>query len=118
MTDNQRRALRLLLLVPAALLIASPALARRRPAARPARSTRRCRPSPATGARCRSRCKLLLLMSLLTVLPSLLLMMTSFTRIIIVLSILRQALGLQQTPPNQVLVGPFALPVPVRDARR
>src|SRR3546814_16744594 len=40
-----------------------------------------------------------------TVLPSLLLMMTSFTRIIIVLSILRHALGLQQTPPNQVLVG-------------
>ena len=35
----------------------------------------------------------------------LVLMMTSFTRIIIVLSILRQALGLQQTPPNQVLVG-------------
>src|SRR3546814_7942371 len=32
-------------------------------------------------------------------------MMTSFTRIIIVLSLLRQALGLQQTPPNQVLVG-------------
>jgi len=49
--------------------------------------------------------QLLLLMSVLTVLPSLLLMMTSFTRIIIVLSILRQALGLQQTPPNQVLVG-------------
>jgi flagellar biosynthetic protein FliP len=44
-------------------------------------------------------------MSLLTVLPSILLMMTSFTRIIIVLSILRQAIGLQQTPPNQVLVG-------------
>src|SRR3546814_18357546 len=44
-------------------------------------------------------------MSLLTVLPSLILMMTSFTRIIIVLSLLRQALGLQQTPPNQVLVG-------------
>jgi flagellar biosynthesis protein FliP len=49
--------------------------------------------------------QILLLMSLLTVLPSLLLMMTSFTRIIIVLSILRQALGLQQTPPNQVLIG-------------
>lgn len=49
--------------------------------------------------------QILLLMSLLTVLPSLLLMMTSFTRIIIVLSILRHALGLQQTPPNQVLVG-------------
>ena len=49
--------------------------------------------------------QILLLMSLLTVLPSLLLMMTSFTRILIVLSILRQAIGLQQTPPNQVLVG-------------
>lgn len=49
--------------------------------------------------------QILLLMGLLTVLPSLILMMTSFTRIIIVLSILRQALGLQQTPPNQVLVG-------------
>lgn len=49
--------------------------------------------------------QVLLMMSLLTVLPSLILMMTSFTRIIIVLSILRQALGLQQTPPNQVLVG-------------
>jgi len=49
--------------------------------------------------------QILILMSLLTVLPSLILMMTSFTRIIIVLSILRQALGLQQTPPNQILVG-------------
>jgi len=49
--------------------------------------------------------QILILMSLLTILPSLLLMMTSFTRIIIVLSILRQALGLQQTPPNQVLIG-------------
>jgi flagellar biosynthesis protein FliP len=49
--------------------------------------------------------QILLFMGLLTVLPSLILMMTSFTRIIIVLSILRQALGLQQTPPNQVLVG-------------
>jgi len=49
--------------------------------------------------------QILLMMSLLTVLPSVLLMMTSFTRIIIVLSILRTAIGLQQTPPNQVLVG-------------
>ncbi len=49
--------------------------------------------------------QIVLLMSVLTVLPSLVLMMTSFTRIIIVLSILRQALGLQQTPPNQVLIG-------------
>ena len=49
--------------------------------------------------------RILVMMTLLAVLPSILLMMTSFTRIIIVLSILRQALGLQQTPPNQVLVG-------------
>jgi len=45
------------------------------------------------------------LMTSLTLLPSLLLMMTSFVRIIIVLSILRQALGTGQTPPNMVLVG-------------
>ena len=49
--------------------------------------------------------QILLIMSLLTVLPALVLMMTSFTRILIVFSILRQALGLQQSPPNQVLVG-------------
>jgi len=49
--------------------------------------------------------QILIIMGLLTILPGILLMMTSFTRIIIVLSILRQALGLQQTPPNQVLVG-------------
>jgi flagellar biosynthetic protein FliP len=49
--------------------------------------------------------QVLIIMGLLTVLPGILLMMTSFTRIIIVLAILRQALGLQQTPPNQVLVG-------------
>ena len=49
--------------------------------------------------------QILLVMGLLTVLPALLLMMTSFTRIIIVLAILRQALGLQQSPPNQVLIG-------------
>ena len=49
--------------------------------------------------------QLLLIMGLLTILPSLILMMTSFTRILVVMSILRQALGLQQSPPNQVLVG-------------
>ena len=43
-------------------------------------------------------------MTALTLLPSLVLGMTSFTRIIIVLSILRQAMGTQQTPPNQVLI--------------
>lgn len=48
--------------------------------------------------------QILMLMTALTVLPSIVLGMTAFTRIIIVLSILRQALGTQQTPPNQVLV--------------
>ena len=49
--------------------------------------------------------QLLLIMGLLTILPALILMMTSFTRILVVLAILRQALGLQQSPPNQVLIG-------------
>jgi flagellar biosynthetic protein FliP len=49
--------------------------------------------------------QLLALMTTITLLPSLLLMMTSFVRIIIVMSILRQALGTGQTPPNMVLVG-------------
>ena len=49
--------------------------------------------------------QLLGLMTALTLLPSMLLMMTAFVRIIIVLSILRQALGTAQTPPNMVLVG-------------
>ena len=49
--------------------------------------------------------QLLGLMTVLTLLPSIVLMMTSFTRIIIVLSLLRQALGTAQTPPNQVLLG-------------
>lgn len=48
--------------------------------------------------------QILALMTVLTVLPSIVFGMSAFTRIIIVLSILRQALGTQQTPPNQVLV--------------
>jgi flagellar biosynthesis protein FliP len=47
----------------------------------------------------------MLLLTMLSFLPAMLLMMTSFTRIIIVLSLLRQALGTTTTPPNQVLVG-------------
>jgi len=47
----------------------------------------------------------LLFLTSITFLPAVLLMMTSFTRIIIVLSLLRQALGAVQAPPNQVLVG-------------
>ena len=48
---------------------------------------------------------LLLLMTVLSLLPSIVVMMTSFTRIIITFSLLRNATGLQQTPPNQVLIG-------------
>lgn len=51
------------------------------------------------------RIQILALMTVLTVLPSLLLCMTSFTRVMIVLAILRQAMGTAQTPNNQVLLG-------------
>ncbi|MEZ5649177.1 MAG: flagellar type III secretion system pore protein FliP [Burkholderiaceae bacterium] len=47
----------------------------------------------------------LLLFSALSFLPAVMLLMTSFTRIVIVLSLMRQALGLQSTPPNQVIIG-------------
>ena len=64
--------------------------------------------------------QVLLLMSALTLLPAMLLAMTSFTRIIIVLAILRQALGTSQTPSNQILVGlalfmTFFIMTPVAD---
>lgn len=49
--------------------------------------------------------QILIFMTLLTVLPGMLMAMTAFTRIIIVLSILRQAIGLAQAPTNQVLIG-------------
>ena len=49
--------------------------------------------------------QILVLMTLLTLLPAAILSMSAFVRIIIVLSILRQALGTAQTPPNQVLLG-------------
>lgn len=49
--------------------------------------------------------ELMFMLMLLALAPSILIMMTSFTRIIIVLSFLRNALGTQQTPPNQVLIG-------------
>lgn len=49
--------------------------------------------------------KIFFLMTALTLLPAVVLMMTSFTRIIIVLAILRQALGTAQTPSSQILIG-------------
>ena len=47
----------------------------------------------------------LYIMTALSLIPAFIMMMTSFTRIIVVLSILRQAIGLQQSPSNQILVG-------------
>ncbi|MBC87270.1 MAG: flagellar biosynthetic protein FliP [Bdellovibrionaceae bacterium] len=52
-----------------------------------------------------SAIKILMGLTVLTLAPAILIMMTSFTRIIIVLSFIRQALGTQQMPPNQLLVG-------------
>ena len=62
-------------------------------------------------------------LSLVTIAPSLILMGTCFTRIVIVLALLRQAIGVQQLPPNQVLVGlalftTFYVMSPVVDAVR
>jgi len=49
--------------------------------------------------------RILVLLTVLTLAPSVLIMMTSFTRIVIVLALLRQAIGTQQLPPGQVLIG-------------
>ena len=48
--------------------------------------------------------QILILLTVLSVAPALLLMLTSFTRLVVVFSILRHAIGTQQTPPNQVLI--------------
>lgn len=52
-----------------------------------------------------SAIKIVLMLTVLTLAPAILIMMTSFSRLIIVFSILRQALGVQQMPPNQLMVG-------------
>jgi len=62
-------------------------------------------PAPGGGQTYSLSIQTLLFLTSLTFLPAVLLMMTSFTRIVIVLSLLRQALGTVQAPPNQVLVG-------------
>lgn len=49
--------------------------------------------------------QILAIMTMLTMLPAIVLMMTSFTRIVIVLAIVRQALGMPQTPSNQIIIG-------------
>jgi flagellar biosynthetic protein FliP len=62
-------------------------------------------PAPGGGQNYSLSLQTLLLLTALSFLPAALLMMTSFTRIVIVLSLLRQALGTQSAPPNQVIIG-------------
>ena len=62
-------------------------------------------PQPDGSGRYTVTIQILAIMSSLMILPTLLIMMTSFTRIIVVFAILRQAMGLQQTPSNQILLG-------------
>ncbi len=81
-------------------LLALPALAQ--PTGFPAIAST---PSPDGGTTYTLSLQTLLLLTSLTFLPAIVLMMSSFTRIIIVLSLLRQALGTQASPPNQVLIG-------------
>lgn len=59
----------------------------------------------ATPAEVSTALQVLLVLTILTVAPSILLMTTAFTRIIIVLGFVRQAMGTQSTPPNQILLG-------------
>lgn len=79
-----------------------PILAFAEPAAMPAFTST---PSAAGGQTYSLSIQTLIFLTSLTFLPAVLLMMTSFTRIIIVLSLLRQALGTQSSPPNQILIG-------------
>lgn len=62
-------------------------------------------PAPGGGQTYSLSIQTLLFLTALTFLPAVLLMMTAFTRIVIVLSLLRQAMGTMQSPPNQVIVG-------------
>ena len=62
-------------------------------------------PAPGGGETWSLSLQVLALMTAITFLPAILLMMTSFTRIVIVLGILRQAIGAGQAPPNQVIIG-------------
>lgn len=62
-------------------------------------------PTPGGGQTYSLSIQTLLFLTALTFLPAILLMMTAFTRIVIVLSLLRQAMGTMQSPPNQIVIG-------------
>ncbi|MBV8626824.1 MAG: flagellar type III secretion system pore protein FliP [Paraburkholderia sp.] len=85
-----------------ALMLGLPSLSFAQAAGLPAFNTS---PGPNGGTTYSLSVQTMLLLTMLSFLPAMVLMMTSFTRIVIVLSLLRQALGTATTPPNQVIVG-------------
>ncbi len=87
--------------LPLLLVLLSPALAWAAPGIPAFSST----PGPGGSTSYTFNIEALLLLTSLTFLPAILLMMTAFTRIVIVLSLLRQAMGTMSAPPNQVIVG-------------
>jgi flagellar biosynthetic protein FliP len=90
----------------AALLAAlAPLLATAAAAAAPGVEALSVNPAPGGGQTYTLTVQVLLLMTALSLLPGALIMMTAFTRVVIVLALLRQALGTAQTPSNQILVG-------------
>ncbi|HEY8023036.1 MAG TPA: flagellar type III secretion system pore protein FliP [Burkholderiaceae bacterium] len=97
-----RRALRVLRCFLPLLILALPFEALAQVAGLPAVTST---PAPGGGQTYSLSLQTLLLMTSLSFLPAALMMMTSFTRIIIVLSLLRQAIGVQSAPPNQVITG-------------
>ncbi len=110
-TNHRRIAMRRLALIagqrlarwsPLLLLLGLPLFAAAQQAGMPALTST---PTAGGGQTYTLSIQTLLLLTALSVLPAVLLMMTSFTRIIIVLSLLRQALGTPSAPPNQVLLG-------------
>ncbi|GGI53045.1 flagellar type III secretion system pore protein FliP [Oxalicibacterium solurbis] len=101
MANNASFARRCLPLL-ALLLLPMAAFAQQHAAGLPALTST---PAPGGGQTYSLSLQTLLLLTGLSFLPAVLLMMTSFTRIIVVLSLLRQALGTQSAPPNQVIIG-------------
>lgn len=99
MADLRRPRLAALLAIAGPLLLVAAPLAAQTPL------TVDARPSAGGGTTYSLPVQTMLAFAALSFLPAVLLLMTSFTRIVIVLSLMRQALGLQQTPPNQVIVG-------------
>ena len=96
------KATKLLRWLPLALLLLAPLAALAQSGGLPAFSST---PGPGGSQTYTLSIQTLLTLTALTFIPAALLMMTSFTRIVIVLSLLRHALGTQTSPPNQVIVG-------------